>query len=404
MLRFANSIIMLLYMEFLNTFSPEKIAALEELNLKLLNKNPSPNNNIIFVYCPPKVGSTTLVSSIRLSAARRFTVIHIHDETLFSAISENKSMNKISVDDIILYNKSLGKNVYVIDIFRSPIERKISEFFEQLSILHFNNSEKNINLYNLDKVIYRFNNLFPFLSNSDYFKERYGLFNIPETFNFEKKYILCENNGVKYIKLRLKDAHLWGNILNEILGTPIAIVNDYETDKKPLADLFKNFKNMYKVPENFFEDVKNCSSLAYYYNNVEREEYFNSWESKKTDVFNSYTNEEYVFYTQLCLENQSQNIIQVEHYVDIGCLCVACSLKRSKLLSKALKGEKITEKIIHNGAVNEIKNVIDNKNRIIQARVNRVNALIQQRNARLNRAPASGTRLVKNNMKNIVNK
>jgi hypothetical protein len=391
-------------MEFLNTFSPEKIAALEELNLKLLNKNPSPNNNIIFVYCPPKVGSTTLVSSIRLSAAQRFTVIHIHDETLFSAISENKSMNKVSVDDIILYNKSLGKNVYVIDIFRSPIERKISEFFEQISHLHFNNSEKNINLYNLDKVIYRFNNLFPFLSNSDYFKERYGLLNIPEAFNFEKKYILCENNGVKYIKLRLKDSHLWGNILNEILGTPITIVNDYETDKKPIADLFKNFKDTYKVPENFFEDVKNCSSLKYYYNDIEREEYFNSWESKKTDIFNSYTNEEYVFYTQLCLENQSQNIIQVEHYVDIGCLCVACSLKRSKLLSKALKGEKITEKIIHNGAVNEIKNVIDNKNRIMQARVNRINALIQQRNARLNRPPASGTRLVKNNMKNIVNK
>jgi hypothetical protein len=69
-----------------------------------------------------------------------------------------------------------------------------------------------------------------------------------------------------------------------------------------------------------------------------------------------------------------------------------------------LKGEKITEKIIHNGAVNEIKNVIDNKNRIMQARVNRINALIHQRNARLNRPPASGTRLVKNNMKNIVSK
>ena len=391
-------------MEFLNTFSQEKKVALEELNSKLLNKNPSPNNNIIFAYCPPKVGSTTLVSSIRLSAARRFTVIHIHDETLFSAISDNENMNKISVDDIILYNKSLGKNVYVIDIFRSPIERKISEFFEQVSALHFNNSEKNINLYNLDKVIYRFNNLFPFLSNSDYFKERYGLSNIPETFNFEKKYLLCENNGVKYIKLRLKDAHLWGNILTEILGTPITIVNDYETDKKSLADLFNNFKNAYKVPDNFLESVKNCSGLSYYYNDVEREEYFKSWESKKSESFNSYTHEEYVFYMQLCLENQSQNIIQVEHYIDIGCLCVACSTKRSKLLSKALRGEKITEKIIHNGAVNEIKHVIDNKNRIMQARVNRINALIQQRNARLNRPPASGTRLVKNNMKNIVNK
>lgn len=391
-------------MEFLNTFSQEKIQSLEEINTKLLNKNDSPNNNIIFAYCPPKVGSTTLVSSIRLSAARRFTVIHIHDETFFSVISNNKSVNEISVNDIILYNKNLGKNVYVIDIFRSPVERKISEFFEQVASLHFNNSEKNINTYNLDKVINRFNKLFPFLSNSDYYKERYNLLNFPDNFDFDNKYLLQEDNGIKYIKLRLKDSNLWGNILTKILGTPITIVNDYETDKKPLGDLFRSFKELYKIPENLLDSIKKCPSLEYYYNNEERDEYLNSWELKKTDRFDPYTYEEYVFYNQLCLENQSQNLVQIEHYIDIGCLCVACSVKRSILLSKALRGEKISEKIIHSGAVNEIKNIIDNKNRIIAARVSRVNALIQQRNARLNKPPASGTRLVKNNMKNIVNK
>ena len=144
----------------MESLSPEKINALEDLNSKLLNKNPSPNNNIIFVYCPPKVGSTTLVSSIRLSAAQKFTIIHIHDETLFSAISVNPNVGDISVADIIFYNKSLGKNVWVIDIYRSPIERKISEFFEQISPLHFNNSEKNINMYSLEKVTKRFNNIY----------------------------------------------------------------------------------------------------------------------------------------------------------------------------------------------------------------------------------------------------
>jgi hypothetical protein len=391
-------------MEFLNTFSQEKIQALEEINTKLLNKNDSPNNNIIFAYCPPKVGSTTLVSSIRLSAARRFTVIHIHDETFFSVISNNKSINEISVNDVILYNKNLGKNVYVVDIFRSPIERKISEFFEQIASLHFNNSEKNINTYNLDKVIYRFNNLFPFLSNSDYYKERYNLSNFPDNFDFDNKYLLQEDNGIKYIKLRLKDSNLWGNILTKILGTPITIINDYETDKKPLGDLFRSFKELYKIPENFLDSIKKCPSLEYYYNDDERAEYLNSWELKKTNIFDSYTCEEYTFYNQLCLENQSQNLVQIEHYIDIGCLCVACSVKRSVLLSKALRGEKINEKIIHSGAVNEIKNIIDNKNRIMAARVNRVNALIQERNARQNKPSASGTRLVKNNMKNIVSK
>jgi hypothetical protein len=391
-------------MEFLNTFSKEKIAAMNELNSIFLNKNPSPNNNIIFVYCPPKVGSTTLVSSIRLSAAKKFTVIHLHDETIFSVLLNNPIVNEISVCDIILYNKTIGKNVYVIDIFRSPIERKISEFFEQISPLHFNNSEKNINTYNVNKVMTRFNSLFPYLGSSDYYKERYNLNPFKEPFDFNNKYILKEVNGIKYIKLRLKDSGSWGNILTSILQTPITIVNDYETDKKPLAGIFRSFKDSYRIPENFFDLIKNDTGLLYYYNSLEREEYFNLWSLKKSSSFIPYTLQEYTFYNKLCLENQSINIIQTEHYIDIGCLCIACSLKRNSFLLKIQRGEKITEKIIHTGAVNEIKHAIDNKNRIIAQRINKVNALIHQRNASLNKVPASGRKLLKNNMKYIVNK
>lgn len=391
-------------MEILDFFSHEKVFAMEDLNSKLLNKNPAPNNNIIFVYCPPKVGSTTLVTSLRLSAAQKFTIIHVHDKTLFSAISENENICHIEVNDYILYNKLIGKNVYVVDIFRSPVERKISEFFEYISPLHFNNSEKKINMYALEKVINRFNNLFPYLGNSDYYRDMYSLQSFPEKFDFENKYLLLDMNGVKYIKLRLKDSEHWGNILTTILGTPVTIVNDYETDKKPLADLFRNFKNFYRIPSNFLEEINRDQNILYYFTDHEREDYISFWQNKQSVHFNSYTRDEYLFYTQLCLENQSQNIIQTKHYIDIGCLCVACSLKRASLLSRAMRGESISEKIIHEDAVNEIKNVISNKNRLIQERINKMNEQIKYRNSKLYKPSASGTLVVKNNMKNIVNK
>jgi len=388
----------------MNTFTSEKLNTLEELNTKLLNKNLEQNNNIIFVYCPPKVGSTTLVSSIRLSAAKKFSVVHLHDETLFWAILDNKNTANVSVRDLILYNKLLGKNVYVIDIFRSPIERKISEFFEQISTIHFNNSEKNINLYSIDRVINRFNNLFPHLGNSDYYKEVYDLQNIPDTFNFVNKYLLQEKDGIKYIKLRLKDSESWGSILSIILETPIIIVNDYETDKKPISDLFKKFKSSYKIPENFLVSIKNSPLLAYYYSESERNEYFNLWESKKTNAFKSYTKEEYIFYQHLCLENQHQTSMRSEHYIDIGCLCIACSIKRAELLAKAVKGEKVKEKIIHYDAINQIKTIVDKKNQIIQERVNKVNALINVNNIKKGKNSAKISTFIKNHMKNVVNK
>ncbi len=259
-------------------------------------------------------------------------------------------------------------------------------------------------MYALEKVINRFNNLFPYLGNSDYYRDMYSLQSFPEKFDFENKYLLLDMNGVKYIKLRLKDSEHWGNILTTILGTPVIIVNDYETDKKPLADLFRNFKNFYRIPSNFLEEINRDQNILYYFTDHEREDYISFWQNKQSVHFNSYTRDEYLFYTQLCLENQSQNIIQTKHYIDIGCLCVACSLKRASLLSRAMRGESISEKIIHEDAVNEIKNVISNKNRLIQERINKMNEQIKYRNSKLYKPSASGTLVVKNNMKNIVNK
>ena len=40
----------------------------------------------------------------------------MHNETFFRAISNNPILNEIGVNDLILYNKLLGKNVYVIDM------------------------------------------------------------------------------------------------------------------------------------------------------------------------------------------------------------------------------------------------------------------------------------------------
>ena len=84
-------------------------------------------NNYIFIYTPPKVGSTTLVSSLRVSLGRSYNIIHIHDEVMLSVLT---GINGVNVNDIIQYLASNGKEVYVIDVYRTPIERKMSEFFE----------------------------------------------------------------------------------------------------------------------------------------------------------------------------------------------------------------------------------------------------------------------------------
>ena len=196
------------------------------------------NRNLIFVYCPPKVGSTTLVTSFRMCALNNYTILHVHDEAMLKVLC---GISDVTVKEIILYNRNLGKNVYVIDIYRSPIEHKISMFFEKVASFHYNNTEENVNSYDINKVITRFNNLFPHLSRLDYYKEVYNI-EFSMNFDYDKKYLLVNDNGVKYIKLRLKDSNIWGKILSSIFGFKICTVKDYESSNKPIKNMYIKFK------------------------------------------------------------------------------------------------------------------------------------------------------------------
>jgi hypothetical protein len=306
--------------------------------------------NYIFIYTPPKVGSTTLVTSLRVSLGRSFNVIHIHDDIMLTVVT---GFNDITVNDIINFLENQGKNVFVIDVYRTPIERKMSEFFEKISPYHFNNTEYNISKYNLKRISDRFNKLFTHLAVGEHYFDKYNIKEHIIPFDFSKKYTFQEVNRVKYIKLRLCDSQIWGVILSNILNSDIVLINDYQTETKKIGELYQRFKNEYKLPSNYFNFIKECKYLNFYYSEQESNEYLNEWQNKLSEDFSPYTKTEYDFYVVLYLENQYINDLQTEHYIDNGCYCNLCKSKRRENFFKAKKGEKITEKITHVELVNE---------------------------------------------------
>jgi len=339
-----------------------KIPQIKIANDKIFNsllKDTEIYNNIIFIYTPPKVGSTSLVSSIRICASHKFSIIHIHDEIMLNFFT---GINNISINEIIQYNSYIGKNVYVIDVYRTPIERKFSEFFEKISPYHFNNSEENINKYSIKRISDRFNKVFPHLALGDHYIDKYNI-PIPESFDNVNKFLNIKHNNINYIKIRLKDSDKWGSILTKILGSEIIIINDYETNNKIIGEIYSRFKKEYKLPSNYFEMIKNDKYLSFYYSEEERNKYLNLWSNKLSEPAISYTESEYKFYVNLNLENQFYSDLQSEHYIDNGCLCKGCSLKRRQIFEKAKKGIIIKEKINHNEIINEI--IMEHKNKIV---------------------------------------
>lgn len=321
------------------TKNVEKLKLLEQANEKMHITSSCPNK-IIFIYTAPKVGSTSLVSSLRLFAIDKYVTIHLHDEDMLKVIT---GISGITVEEIILYNKFLGKDVYVIDVYRSPIEHKISAFFEKIGTYHFNNYDDNINKYNINRVVARFNHLFPHLAIGDHFVDKYNI-RVPDRFDYENKYLLIEQNGVSYIKLRLKDSHIWSTILSKLLKVQIFIVKDYESEKKKIKDLYLRFKENYKIPKNLLDSVMTCKYFNMFYSPEERDDYYNMWNAKSSPIeVLPYTDQQYKLYQQITMENSHLDFIQSNHYIDEGCRCMPCNTKRKEIAQKVMKGLPVSD-------------------------------------------------------------
>jgi hypothetical protein len=340
--------------------SPEKLNKLIKTN-ELLNINKNQHNKIIFVYSEPKVGSTSIVSSLRLFGIESCDIIHIHDEEMLHVLANIKN---ITVNEIILFNKYLGKDVYVINVYRSPIERKISTFFEKIGSQHFNASDTEVNTYPIEKVITRFNNIFPWIGNGDHFIDKYNIL-IPDNFDFIKKYVLVIENDIKYVSLRLKDSNEWSTILTNIFGFNIRTIKDYETANKPIKDLYKSFKQFYKIPINLLNLIQTDKQLKYYYSEHEIQSYYNEWLLKSTNSKESYNYEQYKLYETISIENCHIDKIQGDHYFDEGCTCKACSIKRFEIIAKILNGIDVKDRIVH----------IEARSQLMQKRVIRANKI-----------------------------
>lgn len=335
-----------------------------ELNNRL---NINNTKDLIIIYCGPKVGSTSLVSSLRLSCSDNSNVLHLHDDVMLRFLTQ--SDDSVSISGLIEYN-SKQKKVYVIDIYRSPIERKMSEYFEKLCDLHFNNKPEEVNNYSVHRITKRFNEIFNHIGNGDHYIDKYDI-PVIESFDTKRKYQMQSLNNITYIKLRLKDSLEWGRILSEIMNRAIYIIRDYETINKEIGDLYKRFKSEYKLPLNLYESIVKDEYLLFYYTEEERTEYLKEWLKSVCDKCETWSEKEYDFYKRISVENLTQNDIQKHHYIDLGCTCKYCSTKRLEIIEKIKRGEDIKEKIIHDELVKKDKYQMLLKSKQMHKQVNR---------------------------------
>ena len=107
--------------------------------------------------------------------------------------------------------------------------------------------------------------------------------NVPlfDSFDFEKRYNIAEYDNIVYIKIRFNDINDWNKILSEIFNREITIYPDNLTENKQVAELYKKFKEQYKVPKDYLVNhLPNDKMFKIYNTDEEQKLYINNWMAK----------------------------------------------------------------------------------------------------------------------------
>lgn len=227
----------------------------------------------VFVYCGGKCGSSTLHNTFEKNG---LSSIQLHDQYYFRNFLYKNPDSKLTIFDVIDYNKRYKSNIYIIDAYRTPIERKISSFFQNIKKTIPNYMELSV-----EQLIEIFNTEYIYkLEEYKSIDEVFEYYKLPtfKTFDFNKKYSIFKKDNLTFIKLRFCDIKIWDSILSEIFEINIEMYNKNLTENKNTNQLYVDFKSKYKVPRKYiYRQLMKDVNLKIYNTEIERNEYIAKW-------------------------------------------------------------------------------------------------------------------------------
>ena len=197
------------------------------------------------VLCSGKCGSSTLFITL---TQNNFKNIKVHNKFDF--------IIQYNYDGLIetINKSSKNKKLYLFDIYRNPIERKISSFFHHINYIN----DRNYRNYSIEELINIFNNEYintieEYHSMNEILDE-FKLENF-KCFDFDRRYNIIEKDNLVFIKLLFKDINIWELKLSEIFRKKITLYNDNISENKEYHDVYVEFKKKYKVPKSYIDNI-----------------------------------------------------------------------------------------------------------------------------------------------------
>lgn len=213
-----------------------------------------------------KCGSTTLRETF---SSNNFKTIKCHNKYCFN--------NQFGYDGLIdlIDRSSLNKKVYLIDSYRTPIERKMSSFFENIRFNVPDYQHKNFEELN-EIFINRYMKQIEEYESINDIMLHYGV-ELFSTFDFENGYIKKEKGNIVFIKILYSDIQKWGKILSNIFNREIVVKSRNVTCNKEYSNKYEEFKREFKVPISYINEIKNKDSFKVFNTQEQQNVYIDKW-------------------------------------------------------------------------------------------------------------------------------
>lgn len=214
-----------------------------------------------------KVGSSTIKNSLKHLGV---PTLHIH-RYYFDSFETNEGLLALlrKIKMRFLYNYYIkNKNAKVITLFRDPLSRNISSFFQNLNFYFKRNQ-----LINLDFNMLRdkFNKLERIhkTPNDWFFSEflkKTGIDILKHQFDKNKGYIVIKHKKVEYFICTLESLNSLECVIADFIrNKDFRLINENEGHAKWYSNLYNEFKIRYSPSKEMIEALYHCKTTNYFY-------------------------------------------------------------------------------------------------------------------------------------------
>ena len=223
-----------------------------------------PSKIQVYINCGGKSGSKTLEKTL----SQYYGCLHTHGNFYFQQFVMKNTNNTLY--EFIKKSMDSFNKVFVIDVYRTPIERAISSCFQNKSDTTLDNFNYNLligeNYSCIEEILYELK--------------------LPRIhkFNFKNRYNRIVYKNLHIIKIRFQDINDWDKILSTLFKREINIIPDNLSINKSYYNNYKQVLKNIIIPSSYFKSLINSNEFKLYNNNTEINNYILKWKPQIEDI------------------------------------------------------------------------------------------------------------------------